>query len=83
MMANDHRVHSIDIDSYIRDKLGLDLSSMSEEQLEKVCEDRGYEMAKDEIDNDTGIPLIFTHDDYIEAAKQCRSEERRVGKECW
>lgn len=73
MMANDHFVHSIDIDSYIRDKLGLDLSSMSEEQLEKVCEDRGYEMAKDEIDNDTGIPLIFTHDDYIEAAKQCLS----------
>jgi len=68
-----HMARSIDIDSYIRDELGLDLESMSERELEQVCEDRGYEMVKDEIDEDTGKLLISSHDDYVDAAKQCLS----------
>jgi hypothetical protein len=63
----------MDLDSYIRDELGLDLTSMSERQLEKLCEDRGYEVAKDEMNEETGKPLVFTHQDYVDAARQCLS----------
>ena len=64
-------------EEYTEDKL----KTMSEEELEKICRIRGFEIMRDEIDPSTGLPHELSHDDYVEAARRCLAieEEMYVG----
>lgn len=54
------------------------LQSMSNEELEQICIERGFEILKDEIDVSTGLPYELSHDDYVEAALKCLEIEREM-----
>jgi hypothetical protein len=47
------------------------LQAMSDEDLEQLCIERGFELIKDEIDEETGLPVVSTHQDFVDAAWQC------------
>lgn len=49
--------------------LDSELESMSDQELELICIERGFELIRDE--SDEGL----THDDYIDAAKRCLAIE--------
>eukprot|EP00547_Thalassionema_nitzschioides_P007257 CAMPEP_0194220750 /NCGR_PEP_ID=MMETSP0156-20130528/29145_1 /TAXON_ID=33649 /ORGANISM="Thalassionema nitzschioides, Strain L26-B" /LENGTH=136 /DNA_ID=CAMNT_0038950917 /DNA_START=302 /DNA_END=712 /DNA_ORIENTATION=- len=44
---------------------------MSLDELEDACTQRGFELITDEIDPNTGYPLVHTKEDYQQAAWQC------------
>ena len=50
----------------------------SEEELEKICRIRGFEIMRDEIDPSTGLPHELSHDDYVEAARRCLAIEEEM-----
>jgi hypothetical protein len=45
----------------------IDLDSLSDLELEEICSLRGFELVKEDI---------LSHDDYVEAARQCLAIER-------
>jgi hypothetical protein len=47
------------------------LKNMSNQELEEICIERGFELITDELDDETGLPVVSTHQDYIDAAIQC------------
>lgn len=49
----------------------IDLYSLSDAELEEICTIRGFELVHEEDETQT-----FTHDDYVEAARQCLAIER-------
>jgi hypothetical protein len=57
-------------------EFGIDLHALSKEELEKICTSRGFELITNIIDDATGEVMQLTHDDYVEAARQCLSIER-------
>ena len=61
-------------EEYTEDKL----KTMSEEELEKICLVRGFEIMRDEIDPTTGLPHELSHDDYVEAARRCLAIEEEM-----
>ena len=46
------------------------LADMSDEELEEICTSRGFELVK-EVDETTGEPAVYTHQDYVDAANEC------------
>lgn len=48
---------------------GVDLYSLSNTELEEICTLRGFELVQQE-------EQVFSHDDYVEAARQCLAIER-------
>ena len=52
------------------DETEIDLYSLSDAELEEICTVRGFELVHDEENK------AFTHDDYVEAARQCLAIER-------
>lgn len=56
------------------------LKTMSEEELEKICRIRGFEIMRDEIDPSTGLPHELSHDDYVEAARRCLAIEEEMNE---
>lgn len=61
----------------INDDEDMDLESMTNEELEDICTSRGFEVVK-EKDKETGDTKIYTHDDYVNAAKQCLEIEAEM-----
>ena len=55
-----------------------DLDAMSNEELEQICLQRGFELVKDDIDDATGEIIQFNRDDYIDAAMRCLAIEREM-----
>jgi len=55
----------------------IDLESMTNEALEAICTSRGFEVVK-EKDAETGEDKVYSHDDYINAAKQCLEIEAEM-----
>lgn len=45
----------------------IELDSLSDQELEEICTLRGFELVKEGV---------FSHDDYVEAARQCLAIER-------
>ncbi|KAL7548808.1 hypothetical protein ACHAWF_017343 [Thalassiosira exigua] len=43
---------------------------MTDGDLEEICTSRGFELVK-ELDESTGEPLVYSHQDYIDAASGC------------
>lgn len=62
----------------LEDLEGMDLHSLSDEELETICSVRGFELYEGEINEDTGNEFEFSHEDYVEAAKQCLAVEREM-----
>lgn len=55
----------------------VDLAELSDAELENICITRGFELIPN-TDPDTGEILVFTHDDYVEAAQQCLEVEKEM-----
>jgi hypothetical protein len=54
-----------------------DLESMTNEELEEICTSRGFELVK-ETNEETGETKVYSHDDYVHAAKQCLEIEAEM-----
>ena len=54
-----------------------DLNELTDKQLEEICTSRGFELVKDS-DKDTGQPIHYSHQDYIDAARQCLEIEAEM-----
>lgn len=57
-----------------------DLQALTEEELEKICLVRGFELLKNDENPDTGEKYELTHQDYVEAAKQCLAIEQEMNE---
>ena len=55
----------------------IDLESLTNEELEQICMMRGFELKK-EVDTQTGKPVEYSHNDYVEAARQCLDIEAEM-----
>ena len=55
----------------------VNLQDLNNTELENICTSRGFELIP-EVDPNTGEPLEFTHDDYVEAAQQCLDVETEM-----
>jgi hypothetical protein len=55
-----------------------ELQAMSEEQLEDICIQRGFELLKDEVDATTGEVYQLSHQDFVEAAMKCLAIEQEM-----
>lgn len=55
-----------------------ELQQLSNEQLEDICIQRGFELLKDEENETTGEVYQLTHDDYVEAAMKCLAIEQEM-----
>ena len=47
-----------------------DLENMSDAELEEICTSRGFELVR-EVDEATGQPIAYVHQDYVDAASEC------------
>jgi hypothetical protein len=54
-----------------------DLEAMTNEELEEICTSRGFEVVK-ETDAETGEAKVYSHEDYVHAAKQCLDIEAEM-----
>ena len=54
------------------------LKSMTAEELESICNKRGFEISTNELDPATGLSYELTHDDFVEAARQCLNVEQEM-----
>ena len=54
-----------------------DLNELTDKQLEEICTQRGFELVK-ESDKETGVFLDYSHQDYIDAARQCLEIEAEM-----
>jgi hypothetical protein len=54
-----------------------ELSALTDYELEKICLQRGFELQYP-VDATTGEKVQLSHDDYIEAAKQCLAIEKEL-----
>ena len=59
------------------DEQEVDLASLTDEELEEICTSRGFEVVK-EKDEETGEFKKYSHEDYINAAKQCLDMEAEM-----
>jgi len=55
----------------------IDLDSMTNGELEEICTSRGFEVVK-EKDEGTGEMKTYSHDDYVNAARQCLEIESEM-----
>lgn len=47
----------------------MDLEGMTDEELERICAERGFELRMEEVDS---------HEDYVEAARECLLIEQQM-----
>lgn len=59
------------------DDVGFVFEKMSKEELEAICTNRGFELVK-ETDSETGKPVEYALQDFIEAAQQCLAIEAEM-----
>jgi hypothetical protein len=48
----------------------INLEDMTDEELEAICTSRGFELVR-ELNATTGEPILYTHQDYVDAANEC------------
>jgi len=54
-----------------------ELQTLTDIELEQLCTSRGFELVK-ETDKETGQKKEYSHNDYVEAAKQCLDMEAEM-----
>lgn len=55
----------------------INLLEMSNEELEAICTSRGFELVRD-IDENTGEAISYSHEEYVDAAKECLNLEEEM-----
>jgi len=55
----------------------IDLSELTNDELVAICTDRGFELVF-ELDDASEEPLEYTHEDYIDAARECLKLEAEM-----
>lgn len=55
----------------------IDLHTLSDDELVAICTDRGFELVTD-VDDATGEPLSYDHDQYVVAAQECLKLEAEM-----
>jgi hypothetical protein len=55
-----------------------ELQALSNEELERLCSERGFELVKNDIDPTTGLIYELTPADYVEAAQRCVAIEQEM-----
>jgi hypothetical protein len=55
-----------------------ELTAMTDDELEQICVKRGFTILRDAIDPATGKPYDLSHDDFVEAARQCLEIEQEM-----
>jgi hypothetical protein len=79
LSAADELAHTSE--SHVDDGFGQDddieLEDMTDEQLEEICTSRGFELVR-ELNATTGEPLMYTHQDYVDAASECLQIEADI-----
>lgn len=55
-----------------------ELTAMTDDELEQICVTRGFTILRDAIDPATGKPYDLSHDDFVEAARQCLEIEQEM-----
>ena len=55
-----------------------ELTAMTDDELEQICVTRGFTILRDAIDPDTGKSYDLSHDDFVEAARQCLEIEQEM-----
>jgi hypothetical protein len=53
---------------------GQDLHELSDGDLENICTSRGFQLVR-EVDDATGELYVYSHEDFIDAARQCLQME--------
>ena len=53
------------------------LEDLTDEQLEEICTSRGFELVR-ELNSTTGDALMYTHQDYVDAASECLQIEADI-----
>jgi len=56
---------------------GINLRDLSDEELEAICTSRGFEVVR-EIDDASGEPISYSHDDFVDAARECLDLEKEM-----
>ena len=59
------------------DYANIDLHALTNDELVAICTDRGFELVTD-VDDATGEPLSYSHDDYVDAARECLQLEAEM-----
>lgn len=55
-----------------------ELQGMADAELEHICIARGFELVKDDVDEETGEIYTLSHDDFVEAAQRCLAIEEEM-----
>lgn len=55
----------------------IDLHELTNDELVAVCTQRGFELVA-EVDDISGEPFSYSHDDYVEAARECLALEAEM-----
>ena len=55
----------------------IDLTELSNDELVAICTDRGFELVF-ELDDATEEPLEYSHEDYVDAARECLKLEMEM-----
>lgn len=55
----------------------IDLTKLSNDELVAICTDRGFELVF-ELDDATEEPLEYSHEDYVDAARECLKLEMEM-----
>ena len=55
----------------------IDLFDLTDVELEAICTDRGFELVRETLTHDE---IVYTHQDYVEAAQQCLAIEAEMEK---
>ena len=55
-----------------------ELTAMTDDELERICLARGFTISRDAVDPDTGNPYDLSHEDFVEAARQCLEIEQEM-----
>mmetsp|Transcript_18069 Transcript_18069/g.51736 ORF Transcript_18069/g.51736 Transcript_18069/m.51736 type:complete len:405 (-) Transcript_18069:270-1484(-) len=55
----------------------IDLTTLTNDELVAICTDRGFELVFD-LDDATEEPLVYAHEDYVDAARECLKLEAEM-----
>ena len=74
---HDQTLSSIETTEDLRVNEDTNLENLTDEQLEEICTLRGFELVR-ELNATTGDPLIYSHQDYVDAASECLQIEADI-----
>ena len=68
---------AVAVDAEAVDYSQVDLNTLTNDELVAICTDRGFELVFEQ-DDATEEPLEYTHEDYVDAARECLKLEAEM-----